>query len=249
MIDADTAARLLLEARRTRCPLASLPEHARPMSNAESYAIQDAQMRELGPVGGWKVGSRTPDTEPTCGPLPQSLVLQSPQTFERGRFPLQLVEAEIAFELKSDLPPRSSPYAEEDVIAATRSVHATIEVLDSRYQDFRSVDGPSLLADFLSNGALVVGPGRMSGLRIDQTRTRLQLFYDDRLELEVTGGNTAGDVFRLLVWLANHAAERCGGLRAGDIVTTGSCIGAHPAPPGTRVRAVFDGIPPVEATV
>ncbi len=249
VIDADTAARLLLEARRTRQPLAALPEHARPATDAQSYAIQDAQIRELGPIGGWKVGARTPETEPNCAPLPESLVLPSPQVFERARFALHLVEAEIAFELKSDLPPRSAPYTEEDVIAALRSVHATIEVLDSRYRDFRSVDGPSLLADFLSNGALVVGPGRRQDLRIDQTRTRLQLFYDDRLELEVTGGNTAGDVFRLLVWLANHATTRCGGLRAGEIVTTGSCIGARPAAPGTRVRAVFDGIPPVEATV
>lgn len=249
MTDTATAARLLLDARRMGRRVSSLPEAARPSSDAESYAIQDAQMRTLGPIGGWKVGARSPGAEPNCGPLPASLVLPSPQVFSRGRFPLQLVEAELAFRLARDLPPRGAPYTEPDVVAAISSVHATIEVLDSRYEDLRKIDSPSLLADFMSNGALVVGPGRTSDVRVDQTQAALEVYFDDRLELTITGGNAAGDVFRLLVWLANHAAQRSGGLRAGQVVTTGSCIGARPAPPGTRVRAVFAGIDSVEATV
>ncbi|MEP6656235.1 MAG: 2-keto-4-pentenoate hydratase [Betaproteobacteria bacterium] len=251
MTDTVTAARLLLDARRMGKHVISLPDSARPASEAESYAIQDAQMRTLGPIGGWKVGARSPDAEPNCGPLPASLVLPSPQVFSAGRFPLQLVEAELAFKLARDLPPRTAPYTEQDVVAAIASVHATIEVLDSRYENFRKIDGPSLLADFSSNGALVVGPGRTSDVRVDQTQAALAIYFDERLELTITGGNTAGDVFRLLVWLANHAANRSGsgGLRAGQVITTGSCIGARPAPPGTRVRAVFAGIDNVEATV
>lgn len=249
MTDTAAAAHLLLDARAAGRRIAALPEHARPASDAESYTIQDKQMQTLGPIGGWKVGARSPNALPTCGPLPASLVLRSPQVFARGRFPLQLVEAELAFTMGRDLPPRGSPYTEHDVAAAIASVHATIEVLDSRYADFRQVDAQSLLADFLSNGALVVGPGRKSEVRVDQTQARLEVFFDDRPELEITGGNAAGDVFRLLVWLANHATGRTGGLRAGQVVTTGSCIGMRAAPPGTRVRAVFPDIDTVEATV
>jgi 2-keto-4-pentenoate hydratase len=181
--------------------------------------------------------------------LPGSLVLPSPQRFAPRRFPLQLVEAELAFTFARDLAPRERAYTDTDVVEAIASVHATIEVLDSRYLDVRKVDPPSLLADFLNNGALVVGPGRTRDIRVDQRQARLQVFCDDRQEIDVTGGNSAGDVVRLLVWLANHAATRCGGLRAGQVVTTGSCIGAYKVAPGTRVRALFDGIPAVEATV
>lgn len=248
-MDFQKAARLLLDARTSGQHIAALPEDARPVSEADSYAIQDAQMRALGPTGGWKVGARAPDAEPSCGPLPASLILRSPQRFAPGRFPLHLVEAELAFTLARDLPPRTAPYTEADVLDALASLHATIEVLDSRYSDFRTVPGPSLLADFLSNGALVVGPARTAALRIDQTCTRLQVYCNDAPALDVTGGNAAGDVFRLLVWLANHATKRCGGLRAGAVITTGSCIGGYQVAPGTRVRAVFDGVPPVEATV
>jgi 2-keto-4-pentenoate hydratase len=37
-----------------------------PASAAEAYAVQDATMAQLGPVGGWKVGAKGPDTEPAC---------------------------------------------------------------------------------------------------------------------------------------------------------------------------------------
>ncbi|MEO5701328.1 MAG: fumarylacetoacetate hydrolase family protein [Casimicrobiaceae bacterium] len=248
-MNATTAAALLLEARRTGAPIADLPADAQPTTDADSYAIQDAQISEMGLIGGWKVGARTPDSEPNCAPLPAALIVRTPQAFAAGRFPLQLVEAELGFTFARDLPPRATPYVERDVVAAIASVHATIEVLASRYQDFRSVAAPAVLADFASNGMLVVGEGRTADVRVDQTTLRLQVFCNGELELTRTGGNTAGDVFRLLTWLANHTAQRTGGLRAGMVVTTGSCIGGYPVPPKTQVRAAFDGLPAVEATV
>ncbi|HEU5296843.1 MAG TPA: 2-oxopent-4-enoate hydratase, partial [Burkholderiaceae bacterium] len=40
-----------------------------PASRQEAYAIQDATVAGLGPMGGWKVGARARQ-EPTCAPLP-----------------------------------------------------------------------------------------------------------------------------------------------------------------------------------
>ncbi len=248
-MNAREAARILLDARRTGRALAALAPELRPTTDDESYAIQDAQIGALGAIGGWKVGARSPEAEPNCAPLPASLILDSPQMFAPGRFPLRLVEAELGFTIGRDLPPRGRAYVESDMVAAVASVHATIEVLDSRYVDFRAVTPHETLADFATNGALVVGPARTAAVHVDQTRLRLALYCDEALALERIGGNTAGDVFRLLAWLANHAAARHDGLRAGMVVTTGSCIGMYPVAPGTRVRAAFDGLPPAEATI
>lgn len=249
MHDPAATAQLLLSARQSGRRLQGLPEALRPADEAQAYAVQDVMQRALGPIAGWKVGAPSPDGPISCAPLPAPAVFRSPQRFAPGRFALQLVEAELGFTFARDLPPRAAPYTEADVLAAIGSVHATIEIIDTAFADFRSIDPLAKLADLAVNGALVVGPGRTSELRIDQTRTPVTVRFDDRLEIEVTGGNVAGDVFRLLVWLANHAAARSGGLRQGTVVTTGSCIGARHAPPGTRVRAVFPGIPEVEATV
>jgi 2-keto-4-pentenoate hydratase len=249
MTDVATAARLLLDARNLGVPIAALPEAARPRSIADAYAMQDAQMRELGRAGGWKVGAAAPDAEPICAPLPASLVLASPQAFAPMRFPLHLVEAEIAFTFARDLPFRAASYTVDDVVQAVASVHAAIEILASRHVDFRAQPPLAQLADFQNNGALIVGEGRTSGTRVDQRTTTVRVDVAESPALQVTGGNAAGDVLRLLAWLANHAASRCGGLRAGDVVTTGSCIGAYAVPPQSRVRATFDGLAPVEVTV
>ncbi len=248
MTDIAAAARLLLDAREQRRPIDALPAHARPQSAAGAYALQDAQLRVLGPIGGWKVGARSPDSEPNCSPLPASLVFRSPQRFA-GRFPLHLVEAELAFTLSRDLPRRAQPYTADDVATAIGSVHAAIEVVASRFVSFRDQDPLSQLGDLQNNGALVVGAGRTTDTRVDQRCAMVRVDVDGVREIEATGGNTAGDVFRLLAWLANHAGARCGGLRAGQVVTTGSCIGVHGVSPGRLVRATFEGLAPVEVTL
>jgi 2-keto-4-pentenoate hydratase len=249
MTDTDLAARTLIAARETGKPIDALAAAARPQSPADAYTIQDLSMHALGAIGGWKVGARSPDAEPACSPLPASLVLPSPQSFVPMRFPLHLVEAEIAFTLGRDLPPRAQPYTIDDLAAAVASVHAAIEILASRYIDFRAQDPLSQLADFQNNGALVVGPGRTTDTRVDQKTAAVELDVGGAPVLQVTGGNTAGDVFRLLAWLANHAAARCGGLRKGQVVTTGSCIGMYEVPPQSRVRATFTGLEPVEVAL
>jgi 2-keto-4-pentenoate hydratase len=248
MSDIAAGARALLDAREQSKPIDALPAHAQPQSAADAYAMQDVQLRVLGPIGGWKVGARSPDAEPSCAPLPVSLVFRSPQRFA-GRFPLYLVEAELAFTLAQDLPPRAQPYTADGVANAIGSVHAAIEVVGSRYTAFRDQDPLSQLADLQNNGALVVGPGRTTDTRVDQRCAAVRVDVDGVRAIEATGGNTAGDVFRLLAWLADHAGARCGGLRSGQIVTTGSCIGVHGVQPGQLVRASFEGLAPVEVTL
>jgi len=246
MIDSESAARALLEARRCGQLLDALPAGGRPASDPDAYRIQDAQLGALGPIGGWKVGARSADSEPSCAPLPRGLVFRSGHAFS-PRSALRLVEAEIGFTVGRDLPPRGHPYDVDEVVDAMTSVQATLEVLESRYRNRTAMDPFSQLADFGSNGALVVGPGRSTGLHIDQTRAHLRVHCNGMLDYEVTGGNAAGDVLRLLAWLANHAAIRVGGLRAGEVITTGSCVGVREIPAGARIRAEFDGIPAVEA--
>jgi 2-keto-4-pentenoate hydratase len=69
------------------------------------------------------------------------------------------VEAELAYELACDLPPREQPYSAAEVLAAVRSAHAAIEVCDTRYAAWGVQGEWSRLADQACHGALVVGSG------------------------------------------------------------------------------------------
>ncbi len=221
--------------------LRALSDDLRPRSADEAYEVQDAVLSKIGVAGGWKVGAKSPTAEPTCAPLPATLILRSPQRFPPGAFALNGVEAELAFTLARDLPPRNARYTEADLLAAVASVHPAIEVVDSRFVDIVTTDAWSLLADFQSNGALVLGAGVAPDSFLPGEQT-VRLVIDGDQLVTSQGGNPAGSLVRLLAWLADHAAERCGGLRCGDVVTTGSWSGMRFFPPGTRVAADFPGI-------
>ena len=238
---AQAAAAFLIAARRSE-PGPALPEALRPASEAEAYAIQDAVAAEFGPVAGWKVGAATPEAEPACAPLLAGTLFESPATFDRARHPRRGIEAEIAFRIGQDLPARSRPYDRDEVLATIDCAFPAIELCESRYRDPDTVDPLSMQADNNQNAALVFGtPWRdFAGLVID--RQPVALLFDDKAVVEGMGGNTAGDLFRLVVWLANHLPGRGQALTRGQIVTTGSWTGIRFAGDTRNVTARFPGI-------
>jgi len=240
----DQAAARLLKARASCLWLDKLPAKIAPQDLAGAYAVQDAVMQDLGPIGGWKVGARGPDAVPNCAPLPRQLIFAQGDGIPAELLRLRGVEAEIGFKLGDDLPPRGKPYEIADVAKSVESVHPTLEIVESRYVDFRTVEPLSVLADSNSNGALIVGPAVAVPARNAERFALLNvsLRFDGMEKVRALGGNPAVDLLRLLAWLANHAGERCGGLKRGDIVTTGSHTGMQFASAGTRVEADFVGL-------
>lgn len=236
----EAAAKLLLNARHNRELIASMPPELVPEDTAQAYAIQKEVSAALGPVGGWKVGAKGPADEPVCAPLPAALIYRAPHAFA---FPGSLgVEAEISVRLKHDLPPRSAPYLVEDVRAAVDTIHPAIEIVGSRFADPGRENPLSMLADSLANTAFIYGDGVRGQTNIDQARQPVKLSFGSSIVAETVGGNPAGDVWRLVAWLANHAAKHHEGLRAGQIITTGSCTGLLFPGPHTTVSAAFDGL-------
>lgn len=235
------AAALLAEARKTGQGLAELPIDCRPRNDEEAYAIQDAVVRSTGPIRGWKTGAATPETEPAYAPI--FTVLAEPQRFPAKTQRLFGIEAEIAFRLARDLPKRDRPYTRDEVVAAIATMHPAVELVDSRFADFAKVDGTSKLADNQSNGALIHGPAvaDWQKLGLDLARPRITVTIDGKVAAQTTG-NSGGDPLRLLTALANHCAGRTGGLRAGDMITTGSITGVTFAKPGATVIADFGSL-------
>jgi 2-keto-4-pentenoate hydratase len=181
------AAELLLQARRERQPIAGLPADCRPAGPTAAYEIQDKVIATLGRIGAWKVGASSPDAQPNCAPIAATLVHSSPQELSLASFNIVGIEAELAFKLARDPPPREKHYAEEEVAAALASVHPAIEIVDSRFVDLRVVDVYSALADFQNNGALVVGRASEGPVRVDQRVQPARLFLDGEKTFEVVG--------------------------------------------------------------
>jgi 2-keto-4-pentenoate hydratase len=192
-------------------------------------------------AGGWKVAV-TPQAPPTCAPMFASLMHASPLAIPAAQVALLGVEGEIAVRLGRDLPARAQPYTRPDVEAAIDAVVPAIEIVHSRYTAFLKRAPDEKLADNVGNGGFVYGAPVADWRRLDLSALRVRLEIAGKLLVDKVGGSPSGDPLIAVVWLANHLTGRCGGLKAGQIVTTGSCTGLPFAKPGDRAVATFDGL-------
>jgi 2-keto-4-pentenoate hydratase len=240
--NARAAADLLLAARHDPAKkLADLPAELQPKDRPEAYAIQHLIAAAFDGIGGWKVGASGPDenAQMQCGALPASGVIASPATTSANT--LRGIEAEVAFRIGHDLPPRETPYSRDEVIAAIAAAHPVIEVLDSRYHDPDAVAPFTNLADTQSHGGLIYGPGTADWHGIDFAAETVEQYVDGGLQMTHTG-NPAGEMIRLVVWMANEGAVWAGGLKAGQFVTCGSWTGKRIVGPTAKVRVVYPSL-------
>jgi 2-keto-4-pentenoate hydratase len=235
------AAEILLQARRELTPITELPEHLRPHTLEEAYALQDIMAEAVGPIGGWKVGAPSPEATPLFSAMPfwggygQSGA-HANDNFRRMRG----VEAEIAFCLGSDLPPREQAYSSDEVRAAIASAHPAIELLESAFLDPDNADRLSVIGDLQTNGGFVYGPALADWQRVDLAKESVTVSIDGAVRFEGTASNSAGtDLVRLVTFVANEGSARTGGLRAGDWITTGSWSGKTLADHGAQVKVEF----------
>ena len=233
------AANALLNARRTCQPIPDLPANLQPQSLDEAYAIQDRLIAALGDIGGWKIGAGSPEATPMFAPMPRAWIAASSCTLAGERWRFRGLEAEISFLVGSDLPPRAQPYSREETLAAMASCHPAIEVLESAFANPMQAARLDNVADLQMHGGFVYGPAIANWPSIDFTKEHVMLAVDSIVRVERTGSITAGDLLRLLPWLANEGAARTGGLRKGQWITTGSWTGNTPASPGSVAEVTF----------
>lgn len=250
----EQAARLLLAARGDHRRLDGLPESCRPATIADGYRIQDAVAAALGvPALGWKIACTSDEAcrilgadGPFAGYLFESVVVDSPAEVSAGAFHMPGLEGEFAFRLGDDLPAIGAPYAIEDMANAVDCLHPAIEIVDSRYTEWTEVGAPSLAADNAVAGALVLGPAVTGWQSGDLAACEVALSLNGAHHRTGTGAEVLGHPLAALAWLANDRVAHGGGLKAGEVVTTGTCTGIVYVGAGDSARADFGDFGTVE---
>ena len=234
------AANLLLDARRTYTPIADLPPELQPVDLEEVARVHEAMAIAYEEIGGWKIGAGTPEATPFFAPMPRAWMAPSGAVLTGPSYRYRKLEAEIAFLIGEDLPPRATPYSSAEVVAAIASCHPAIEELESGLIDPKAANPLSALADLQMHGGFVYGAACPDWQSLDFTTEHVTLAIDGSVRVDRTGSNTSGDLMRLLPYLANEGAARTGGLTAGQWITTGSWTGNTAALPGSQVEVCFD---------
>lgn len=248
------AAQILAHARRDGARLPGLPEQARPRDEAEAYRVQEAVHGMLsasgfGPVAGHKIGCTTAVMQqflgidhPCAGGVFGTRVFHDSVALPFDAFLHVGVETEIAVVLGRDLPPRATPYSRDEVRSAVSAVAAAIEIVDDRWDDYRRVDTPTLIADDFFNDASVLGRLHRLAEGMDLGALRGATRVNGVEVGRGTGADVLGDPLNALAWLANHLAARGPGLRAGEFVSTGSVVQTKWMSRGDAVEVEIEGL-------
>ena len=125
---------------------------------------------------------------------------------------MRVGEPEFASRMARDLPPRSEPHTVQDVLDAVGTLHPAIEIPDSRFSDFVSAGAHRPV--IVLRGQQYIGHGK----------------------------NVLGDPLKALAWLANELRKLGVTLKAGQIVTTGTCHPPLPIQSGDLFAADFGSL-------
>ena len=233
----DTAARhaaeTLLAEHKANVPFKPFGPRQGPATISDAYDIQQKFVgllrSEHGDVMGYKVGLTSPPMQKFCGidhPIAGVVLAKrmhrSGATVRRAEFGRLGLEFEIAVQIKSDVPAAAPPDTAELIQPYVGGVCAAIELVDDRAADYADLDVLALVADNSWNGGVVLpefvttwpdlkdilGTAIKDGLAIGQGH----------------GRDILGHPFNSVAWLATHLASQGEGLKAGQIVMTGSVM-------------------------
>ena len=227
--------------------LDALDDWLRPQDRIEAYAIQAAIERfSTTHLFGWKIAATSEAGQkhinvdgPMAGRILAETVIPDGGTASMAGNEMRVAEPEFAFRMRADLPSRSTPYTVSQVLDAVDTLHPAIEIPDSRFSDFVSAGDAQIIADNACAHLFVLGPATTADWRARDlveerpvTTLRGQQFVGH-------GKNVLGDPRVALAWLANELRELGVTLKAGQIVTTGTCHPPLAIQGGDRFEAVF----------
>ena len=124
---------------------------------------------------------------------------------------------------------------------------SAIEIVDNRYQDFRSLDLETMVADDFFQAACVLGEEIEEWQHLDLAEIAGRMMVN---KIEVGNGKGADILshpFEALAWLANHKVARGTFLCAGEIVLLGSLVKTQWLSPGDKAVIELDHLGTVSA--
>ncbi|MCM3727211.1 2-keto-4-pentenoate hydratase [Neobacillus cucumis] len=250
----EQAVKQLWEADNNKEPIAPLTEMYPNLTLEDAYAIQkqvQAWKLDSGSrVIGHKIGLTSKAMqnalgvpEPDFGSLFDDTLLPEGSFVDYQQFLQPKVEAELAFVMKHDLKGPGVHF--HDVIRATDYIVPAFEIIDSRIRNWE-IKIQDTVADNASYGALVLGSHGIRVSDLDLRTIGLVLEQNGEVIDTAAGAAVLGHPAAAVAWLCNKLAAFGEGLKAGDIVLSGSFTKAYEAKPGDVYTAHFGGVGSVQ---
>lgn len=230
--------------------VAPLREYLAPTDATGAYAVQAINTRFWEAQGRRIVGRKAGLTaeavqkqlgvdQPDFGVLFDDMRVSDSGRLDPARCIQAKAEAEIAFVLGVDLPyPSVTPAG---VAAAIASVHAAIEIVDSRIADWK-ITFADTVADNGSSAFFVLADHGLPLADLDLEGAAMTMTVNGEVASTGIGAAALGNPLNAAAWLARTLAEAGEPLKAGDILLAGALGPMVTLRPGDAVRAEIAGI-------
>jgi 2-keto-4-pentenoate hydratase len=244
------AAALRLREAYTSGAIAPLRDLIEPTDAAGAYAVQAINTRYWEARGRTIVGRKAGLTskavqaqlgvdQPDFGVLFDDMKLADGGRLDPASCLQPKAEAEIAFVLAAGLPsPGTTP---DDVAAAVATVHAAIEIVDSRIAEWK-IAFADTVADNGSSAFFVLADQGLPLTGLDLERAAMEMRINGAVVSTGVGAAALGNPLNAAAWLARTLAERGEPLKAGDVLLAGALGPMVSLNPGDRVEASVAGI-------
>jgi len=216
----------------------------------DAYAIQDEILKRKLSRGARLVGLKAGltshakmkqmgVTSPVFGFMTDDYIVQDGGSVELSALIHPKVEPEIAFVLKKSLKGPGCSIA--DVLEATGFVLPGIEVIDSRYRDFK-FDLKSVIADNTSASRFVVGGIATTAKGLDLSTLGIIMEINGSPVAFGVGAAVLGNPATAVAMLANHLGKRGQEIPAGAVILSGGITEAVAVSKGDSVTLRVHGM-------
>ncbi|MDM5154623.1 fumarylacetoacetate hydrolase family protein [Bacillus sp. DX1.1] len=148
-------------------------------------------------------------------------------------------EPEIAFLMGEDL--QGTNITADDVLKATKYVAPALEIIDSRYLNFKFTL-PDVIADNCSSSKFVLGSKWMNPGEMDLANVGMVMSKNGKMATVGTGAAVLGHPAAAIAWAVNKLGLQNEGLKKGDIVLSGALSEAIAFQSGDSIIAQFEGL-------
>lgn len=250
MLDASAIgilAEIVDNAQSSATAIAKLTDLYPDMTVDDGYAVQDELLRRWTARGRQLIGLKAGLTSkakmiqmgvdvPSFGMLMRDTCDPEGGIIATDKLIHPRVEAEIAFVMKSEL--RGPDVSIEQVVAATDYVQPAIEVIDSRFENFK-FDLPSVIADNSSSARFVMGGRARKPQELDLATIGVVLEKNGEQVALASSGAVLGHPARAIQMLVGWLHTRGRTLPADAIILSGAATEAIPVHSGDTVCARF----------
>lgn len=213
-----------------RAPVAPLTEREPSITIEDAYQIQLRMIQRRVDSGETIVGKKIGVTskmvmqmlqvnQPDFGQMTSGMVFNEGEPIRIDTMIAPRAEAEVAFVLKRDL--MGPGVTAADVLRATDCVMPCFEIVDSRIKDWK-IKIQDTVADNASCGVLTLGGVRRSPRDLDLALAGMVLEKNGEVISTSAGAAVQGSPVNAVAWLANTLGRLGIGLKAGEIILSGS---------------------------